>query len=344
MKIPITVSTPATIFVKIYVDVMDMPESRHGYKYIVCARDDLSRACEARALRKNDSHSLAKFFWEQIYCRYGAIAEVVSDNGPETKGAFAELLRRVGVPQVRISPYNKQANGVVERGHFIIREAILKSVSNKRDWEEKVQLAVFADRVTVTRSTGYSPFFLIHGLHPVLAMDVADATFLVEGFRVGLSSDELLVLRMRQIERRPEDLARAAQALKKARFTSKKEFERKFSRRMRRENYKPKELVMVRNSEVEVSLNRKSKPRYLGPFEVVRRTKGGSYALRELDGTLLREGVAAFRLIPYISRHDVNELKRIAEEELGEESSSAESGWETEESTDDNFEDSEEEE
>ena len=155
MKIPIIVSTPATIFTKIYVDVMDMPESRHEHKYIVCARDNLSRACEARALHHNDSKSLAKFFWEQIYCRYGAIAEVVTDNGPEMKAAFAELLKRLSIPQAQISAYNKQANGVVERGHFIIREAILKSVGSKKDWPSKVQLAVFADCVTVTRSMGY---------------------------------------------------------------------------------------------------------------------------------------------------------------------------------------------
>jgi hypothetical protein len=128
MKIPITVSTPATIFTKVYVDVMDMTESIQGHKYIVCARDDLSRATECKALFKNDSTSLMRFFWEQIYCRYGAIAEVVTDNGPEVKGAFAELLRRLNIPQVRISAYNKQANGVVERGHFILREAIMKSV------------------------------------------------------------------------------------------------------------------------------------------------------------------------------------------------------------------------
>lgn len=127
MKIPITVSTPATIFTKIYVDVMDMTESHHGHKYIVCARDDLSRACEARALKKSDSAALMRFFWEQLYCRYGAIAEVVTDNGPEVKGAFSELLRRLSIPQIKISAYNKQANGVVERGHFIIREAVMKS-------------------------------------------------------------------------------------------------------------------------------------------------------------------------------------------------------------------------
>jgi len=312
MKIPITVSTPATIFTKVYVDVMDMTESVQGHKFIVCARDDLSRATECRALFKNDSVSLMKFFWEQIYCRYGAIAQVVTDNGSEVKGAFAELLRRLNIPQVRISPYNKQANGVVERGHFIIREAIMKSVSHRKDWPTKVQLAAFADRVSVSKVTGYSAYYLLHGVHPVLPFDLTDATFLVNGFTSGMSSTELLVLRMRQLERRKEDLANAAKALKSARFKSKEEFEWKYRKRMRREHYKPGELVLLRNSSEETKLNRKTKPRYLGPYEVVRRTQGGSYVLQELDGAVLIEGAAAFRLLPYTSRHDMKLLKEIA--------------------------------
>ena len=340
MKIPITVSTPATIFTKVYVDVMEMTESHQGFKYIVCARDDLSRASEGRALKKNNSISLMRFFWEQIYCRYGAIAEVVTDNGPEVKGTFAELLRRLDIPQVKISPYNKQANGVVERGHFIIREAIMKSVTHRKNWPEKVPLAFFADRITVSRVTGFSAYFLLHGVHPILPFDLADATFMIEGFTSRMSSVELLVLRMRQLERRPEDLAAAAAALKRARFKSKEDFEWKFRRRMRREVYKPGELVLLRNSEQEMRLNRKTKPRYLGPYEVCRRTKGGSYVLNELDGSTLHEGAAAYRLLPYVSRMDKRLLKEIAKELAEEESSDSDGDWYSS-SEEDNYEDEE---
>jgi hypothetical protein len=328
MKIPITVSAPATIFTKIYVDVMDMTESIQGHKYIVCARDDLSRATECRALVKNDSISLMRFFWEQVYCRYGAIGEVVTDNGPEVKGAFAELLRRLNIPQVRISAYNKQANGVVERGHFILREAIMKSVKHRKDWPAKVHLASFADRVTVSRVTGFSAYYLLHGVHPILPFDLADATFLVEGYTSGMSSTDLLVLRMRQLERRKEDIASAAKALREARFKSKEEFEWKFRKRMRRDHYRPGELVLLRNSGEEMKLNRKTKPRYLGPYEVVRRTTGGSYVLRELDGSPLIEGAAAFRLLPYVSRCDKKILKEIARTIADErEESGSEDDW-----------------
>ena len=38
----------------------------------------------------------------------------------------------------------------------------------------------------------------------------------------------------------------------------------------------------------------------MGSYEVDRRTKGGSYVLNEMDGTFLRQGIAAFQLYPYI--------------------------------------------
>src|ERR1700733_2053075 len=97
---------------------------------------------------------------------------------------------------------------------------------------------------------------------------------------------------------------------------------------MRKEFYKAGELVLIRNSEQEMRLNKKSKPRYSGPYEVCRRTKGGSYVIKELDGTYLREGVAAFRLLPYISRHNKSLLKRIAEEVAEEkEDSDSNDSW-----------------
>ena len=60
-EISLTISTPATLFTKIYVDVMCMPKSGN-YRYIVVARDDLSRVSEGRVLRNNNAKSLARFF------------------------------------------------------------------------------------------------------------------------------------------------------------------------------------------------------------------------------------------------------------------------------------------
>jgi hypothetical protein len=302
VEIPLTISTPATLFSKVYIDVMLMPR-RKGYRYIVAARDDLSRATEGRALKKANAKSLAKFFWEQIYCRYGTVMQVVTDNGPEVKGAFEILLRRLEIPLVRISPYNSKANGVVERGHFIIREAIVKACKGDiENWPTKVAMAFFADRISTSTVTGFSAYYLLHGVHPILPFDLSEASFMVNGFTTNMSSSDLLALRIRQLERHPEDILQAAQTLRDARFRSKAQFEQKFHRKLRNSVYKPGDLVLIRNTPVEKELNRKTKPRYIGPYEVDRRTKGGSYVLKEMDGTILRQGVAAFRLYPYIER------------------------------------------
>ena len=117
-ELPLTISAPMTLFTKIYVDIMHMPESADKYKYIVAARDDLSRTCEAWALQHVTSTKLSRFFWEEIYCQYGASLKVVTDNGPEIKKAFEALLKWLDIPQIWITPYNHHANGVVERGSF----------------------------------------------------------------------------------------------------------------------------------------------------------------------------------------------------------------------------------
>jgi hypothetical protein len=87
-------------------------------------------------------------------------------------------------------------------------------------------------------------------------LDLVEATFLVENIRAGISTSELLALRMRQIRKHPDDLARAAKVLQKARFASKAQFEQQFIKRLSRDEYKSGELVLVRNTGVELSHNR----------------------------------------------------------------------------------------
>ena len=302
LEIPLTISAPTALFAKIYVDVMHMPPV-HRFRYIVAVKDDLSGTSEAIPLRHASAKNLAKFFWEYIYCRYGAPLQVVTDNGPEVKEAFEKLLKRLNIPQIRITPYNHHANGVVERGHFIIRESLLKACRGKiTEWPRRLPEILFADRVTVNRVTGFSPFQLLHATDPMLPLDLAEATFLVEDFYSGLSTSDLLILRARQIAKHPDDIAKASETLRKARFASKNHFEHKFIKRLTRTTYQPGELVLVRNTAIEMSHDRKHKPRYLGPYEVAERTIKGNYKLKELDGTELQYKYAAFRILPYITR------------------------------------------
>jgi transposase InsO family protein len=310
--IPVTVSAPTILFSKIYMDIMKMPKTTSGYNAIVAARDDLSGACEARAIQDGKSQTVADFFWEQIICRYGAVRQVTTDNGPENQAKFKKMVIDLGIPHIKISKYNSQANGLVERGHFTLREALVKSCEGNIDeWPQKLHHVLFADRITTSSVTGYSPYYLLYGTHPLLPFDITEATFMIEEYRAGLTTEELLTLRVRQLSKKPADIRRAARMLKKHRFASKEQFEKRYAKLLTREDYEPGELVLMRNSAIESSLDRKAKARYLGPFIVERRTETGAYVLQELDGTTLASHVAAYRLGPYIAR-DQKTLARLA--------------------------------
>ena len=173
-----------------------------------------------------------------------------------------------------------------------------------------VPVAVYADRITVRWATGYSPYFLLHGVHPLMPGDLADATFLVTDFRPGMSTAELIEARTRQLLRLPQDVTKARNTLKQSRLRSKEAFETKFARRICRDEYKTDTLVLIRNNPIEnsVSIERKTANRYMGPYRIVRRTQGGAYILAEMDGALLRHHVAAYRLTPYIQRNEIDEI------------------------------------
>ena len=163
---------------------------------------------------------------------------------------------------------------------------------------------------------------------------------MVEGFSSGLSRSDLLALRIRQLQKKKEDINKAAAALKRARIQSKLQFERRFKKRLQRKIYDPGDLVLVRNSRIEASLaGMKTEPRYLGPYEVVRRTQRGTYILQELDGAQHAEPYAAFRILPYISRESPEFYELIEDSDNPASSSSSDESDSAEDSNvvSDNF-------
>ena len=71
--------------------------------------------------------TLSSFIFEDLLCWWGPLSEIVTDNGPAFVQALDILADRYGIRHIRISPYNSQANGVVEWRHYNVREAIVKS-------------------------------------------------------------------------------------------------------------------------------------------------------------------------------------------------------------------------
>ena len=257
-------------------------------------------------LRAETGRTLMDFIYQDILCHYGAIADLVTDNGAPYIAALDELKRKYGVNHIRISGYNSQANGPVERKHWDFRQAMYKIVDGDvARWPQGFYAALWSECVTTTRTLGCSPYFAAHGIHPILPFDIDEATYLMPPPDSILSHEDLIARRGKELTKRQTDLDDLRNRVHAARLAHMDRFSRDHAAKIRNYDFQPGSLVLVRNTRFEKSLNRKMRPRYIGPMIIISRNRGGAYILAEMNGAVLGRPIGAFRVIPYYPRRTI---------------------------------------
>jgi hypothetical protein len=292
----------------------------YGHKYIVQAHCSLTGWPEWRALTRETGHTIGSFIFEEILCRWGGLEEIVTDNGMPFVAVLDWLAEKYHICHIRISAYNSQLNGVVETTHRTVCKALIKTCEgDMRKWYEHIPYVFWADRVTMRKATGLMPYYIVHGVEPLLPFDITEVTFLVVLFTSKVSEAELLAIRARTLEKRDEDLAQVHEQVLKAWFSSAQEFKRRNTNRIHDYNFRPGSLVLILNKKAELEVSYKCKPHYFGPMVVVRHCRSGAYTLAEVNGAVSKLKFAAFRLISYYLRscRELQVTKFVDPGELG---------------------------
>ena len=179
LHIPPVVPIIGGLFCKVHIDTMVMPHSSR-YHFIIQAQCALTAYPEWCMLRSKNVTTITSFIFKDILCCWRAISKLVTDNGTPYIQALNILANRYGIRHIHISPYNSQANGVVERCHYNVREAIVKStLGGEVCWLLTAHSVFWAEHITILKTAGLLLYFMVYGIELLFPFDLAEATFLV---------------------------------------------------------------------------------------------------------------------------------------------------------------------
>lgn len=163
-KIPVN-----NLFERFGVDYIGpFPESRSGKKYIIVAIEYFTSWPIAKAVEKADSDTTVKFLYEDVFCVFGPLTKILSDNGSHfSSKEVADFAKFVNAKHQFAAPYKPSTNGKVEQVNGTITKGIKKMVfDNKKNWDVMLPAMLYAYRTKVHKSLGISPYEALYGTSP----------------------------------------------------------------------------------------------------------------------------------------------------------------------------------
>jgi hypothetical protein len=141
-----------------------------GFTYIMVAIEHFSKAVELIPLVDKSAASTAAAF-ATIIGRYGAMAEVLTDQGAEWQAEFAQLLLDCMIDHRQTSAYHPQADGLAERAVQTVKNALRKmchDAASADSWDRMLPWISLGYRCSPQASTGLSPYRMLYAREPVV--------------------------------------------------------------------------------------------------------------------------------------------------------------------------------
>ena len=257
---PIPVQRPFQI---IGVDIMELPVTEQGNRYVIVFQDFLTKwplvfpAPDQKAIR------LARLVAEEILPLFGVPDALLSDRGTNLLAhVMQDVCELLGIQKLNTTAYHPQCDGMVERLNRTLKSMLRKHVAKFHgQWDRFLPGALWAYRNTPHESTKEKPSFLLFGIDlkspteaSLLPPDSLDPTDL------GCYREELIL-----------SLSTARELAAASIQEAQKSYKYQYDKRTNLIDFRLGDWVFVRFPEEETGKKRKLSRPWYGPFRVTAR-------------------------------------------------------------------------
>ena len=255
---PIPVQRPFQI---IGVDIMELPKTKQGNRYVVVFQDFFSKWPMVYPVPDQKTQRLVKLLTEEVIPFCGVPEALLSDRGANLLShLMLDVCEILGIRKLNTTSYHPQCDGMVERFNHTLKSALRKhAVKFGNQWDTYLPGIIYAYRNSPHDSTGEKPSFLLFGFD---CRSPSEAALLEpEVLKPTDISDyrEELVLSLKSAREI------AAQCIRKAQQQYKFQYDKKSSK----PSFQIGDWVLVKFPAEETGKNRKLSQPWHGPYRIL---------------------------------------------------------------------------
>ena len=257
---PIPVQRPFQIW---GVDVMELPRTAKGNKYVIVMQDFLTKWPLVFPAPDQKANRIARLLVDEVLPMFGVPEALLSDRGTNMlANVVQDVCTLLGTTKLNTTAYHPQCDGMVERLNRTLKSMLRKhAVKFGNQWDRYLSGVLWAYRNTPHEATKEKPSYLLFGIDcrspteaaflPTEPMEPIDVTEYREELVLSLSSAREL----------------AAANIKIAQ----KIYKHQYDKHAGPVNFKVGDLVLVKFPHEESGRNRKLSRPWHGPYRIVQR-------------------------------------------------------------------------
>ncbi|ROT82718.1 hypothetical protein C7M84_024114 [Penaeus vannamei] len=162
---------PDSRFQHVHIDIVGPLPMDDGYSYILMMIDRFTRWPEATPIRDITAATVAKTFFNTCISRFGTPETVTTDCGAQFESElWRHLMILLESKRIRTTAYHPCANGMVERLHWHMKQALTSSSPNRR-WVDQLPHVLLNIRTSFKEDLQCTSAEMVYGTTLALPAD-----------------------------------------------------------------------------------------------------------------------------------------------------------------------------